>query len=336
MRHNELWSLGLLSHLNFQARWKLLAFLHENVISLDVLAFLWHLRSAQCARAGCQNVRAYECPSCVNLALPDGGYCSEECLKADWETHKLCHDKRNEGSYSYTGSLRPHAYSSAELRPIPEGIAKPEWADAGTPNLDLRARAAIPIALTIDVQKMKVASKLCRDALDAGHRAIKAGVTTEEVDRVVHEYIVSKGAYPSRLNHHKYRSSCTTSVNEAIAHGVPDLRPLEDGDMITLGVSCCKDGYFSDAAETYCVGAVDAQGRKLADTAHRAMMKAIGICKPGLRWAEVGNAVASVAEPAGFSVVRNFSGRGLGKLFEHAPELPHHAGSGVAGAMLPG
>jgi hypothetical protein len=151
VRHNELWSLGLLSHLNFQARWELLAFLHENVITIDVLAFLWHLRSAKCARAGCQNVRAYECPSCVNLALPDGGFCSEDCLKADWETHKVCHEKRNEGSFKYTGSLRPHAYSSAELRSIPEGIAKPEWADSGAPNLDLTARAAIPTALTIDV-----------------------------------------------------------------------------------------------------------------------------------------------------------------------------------------
>lgn len=183
---------------------------------------------------------------------------------------------------------------------------------------------------------MKVASKICRDALDAGHRAIKAGVTTEEVDRVVHEYIVSKGAYPSLLNHHKYPSSCTTSINEAIAHGVPDQRPLADGDMITLGVSCLKDGYFSDIAETYCVGTVDEQGRKLADVSQRALLKAIEICKPGMRWADVGNAVASVAEPAGFSVVRNFSGRGLGKLFQQAPELPHHAGSGIAGVMIPG
>ena len=85
---------------------------------------------------------------------------------------------------------------------------------------------------------MKVASKVCRDALDAGHRAVKVGVTTEEIDRVVHEYIISKGAYPSNLNYHKYPRSCTTSVNEVICQGIPDSRPLEEGDIITLGVSC--------------------------------------------------------------------------------------------------
>lgn len=270
VRHNELWSLKMLSHLNFEARWKVLAFLHENVISIDVLFFLWHLRSAKCSRADCHNVCGYECPSCVNLGLTEGGFCSEDCLKAVWETHKLCHTERNEGSFSYTGSLRPHAYSSAELRPVPEGIAAPEWATTGAPALvvNVTAQASIPIALTIDVQKVKVASKICRDALDAGHRAIKAGVTTEEIDRVVHEYIVARGAYPALLNHHKFPGSCTTSINEAIAQGVPDQRPLEDGDMITLGVGCYKDGYFSDIAETYCVGVVDEQGRKLAETAH--------------------------------------------------------------------
>lgn len=181
-----------------------------------------------------------------------------------------------------------------------------------------------------------MASKICRDALDAGHRAIKAGVTTEEIDRVVHEYIVSRGAYPSLLNHHKFPGSCTTSINEAIAQGVPDQRPLEDGDMITLGVSCYKDGYFSDIAETYCVGLVDEQGQKLSETSHQALMKAIELCRPGTRWAAVGNAVASVAEPAGFSVVRNFSGHGVGKLFYQAPALPHHAGSDIGGVMMPG
>jgi len=135
VRHNELFSLELLGHLNFEARWKLLAFLHENVISIDVLFFFWHLRSAKCSKPDCHNVCAYQCPSCVNLALPDGGFCSEDCLKAVWETHKVAHEKRNEGSFSYTGSLRPHAYSSAELRPVPEGLTKPEWAETGAPDL---------------------------------------------------------------------------------------------------------------------------------------------------------------------------------------------------------
>lgn len=274
----------------------------------------------------------------MNLGLPDAGYCSEACLAADWETHKVRHEKRNEGSFSYTGSLRPHAYPTAGLRPVPEGIAKPEWAKTGAPDLvtTVTAQSTIPRALTIDVQKVKVASKICRDALDAGHRAIKAGVTTDEIDRVVHEYIVSRGAYPSLLNHHQFRGSCTTSINEAIAQGVPDERPLEDGDMITVGVSCYKDGYFSDIAETYCVGQVDEQGRKLAETSRQALMKAVELCGPGRRWADVGISVASVAEPAGFSVVRNFTGHGLGKLFRQAPDLPHHAGSDIGGVMQPG
>ena len=208
----------MLAHLDFTKKWKYIAFLHENVISVDILFFMYNLYGTRCENPECSNVSAYRCPSCLNLGLPGGNFCSESCLQATWETHKLNHDKRGDGGFKYPGSLRPYAYSSATLRPVPADVKKPEWAETGVPHLLVNVTGAntIPYHGPLDIQKMKVASKVCRDALDAGHNAIKVGVTTEEIDRVVHEYIVSKGAYPSNLNYHKYPRSCTTSVNEVI------------------------------------------------------------------------------------------------------------------------
>lgn len=107
------------------------------------------------------------------------------------------------------------------------------------------------------------------------------GVTTEEIDRVVHEFIISNGCYPSPLNYYNFPRSCCTSVNECICHGIPDTRPLEEGDIMNLDISVYKDGYHADLNETYCVGQVSESSRALVEATYDSLMKSIAMCKPG-------------------------------------------------------
>ena len=170
----------------------------------------------------------FKCPSCLNLALPCGNFCSQECLKKTWAIHQLLHKKVGGTTFKYTGTLRPYPYSFVGMRSVPAEIQGPDYAETGAPGLmqSVAGQSTIPIHTTAEIQKIKRACKIGREALDAGHRAAKPGATTEEIDRVVHDYIISRGAYPSPLNYHKFPRSCCTSINEVICHGIPDTRPL--------------------------------------------------------------------------------------------------------------
>lgn len=121
----------------------------------------------------------------------------------------------------------------------------------------------IPVYGAEDLVKIRETCKIARGAIDAGHALVKAGVTTEEIDKAVHEYIIANDGYPSPLNYYKFPRSCCTSVNECICHGIPDTRPLEDGDIINLDISVYKNGFHADMNETYCVGKVSESSRAL-------------------------------------------------------------------------
>ena len=125
-------------------------------------------------------------------------------------------------------------------------------------------------------------------------------------------------------------------MNETICHGIPDTRPLQEGDIINLDISCYKDGFHADLNETFCVGKVSEAAVALIDTTYQALMKSIEICKPGTMYRELGNVIAKVAQPKGYSVVRNFTGHGVGRLFHQAPIVPHYAGNKAIGIMKPG
>lgn len=162
---------------------------------------------------------------------------------------------------------------------------------------------------------MRTACVIARGALDAGHNAVAAGVTTEEIDRVVHEYTISQNAYPSPLNYRNFPRSCCTSVNEVVCHGIPDTRPLADGDIVNIDVSVYFGGYHADLNETYLVGTVSESSRALVEATHDSLFKAIDYCKPGMMYREIGNIIASHVEPLGYSVVRTYQGHGVGANF---------------------
>jgi methionyl aminopeptidase len=183
---------------------------------------------------------------------------------------------------------------------------------------------------------IRAACKIGRDALDAGHRIIAPGVTTEEIDKVVHEYIISQGAYPSPLGYYNFPRSCCTSVNEIICHGIPDTRPLEEGDIINLDISCYKDGVHADLNETFCVGKVSESSRALIEATYESLMLCIEQCKPGTMYREMGNIISGHVEPKGYSVVRSYQGHGVGRMFHQAPSVPHYSKNKAVGFMKPG
>lgn len=170
-----------------------------------------------------------------------------------------------------------------------------------------------------EIEKIRKACQVARGAQDAGHAIIKPGVTTEEIDKVVHDYIIANGAYPSPLNYYNFPRSCCTSVNECICHGIPDTRPLEEGDIVNLDISCYLDGVHADMNETYCVGKVSESSRQLIEATYDSLMKSIEYCKPGNMYREVGNIIAGHVEPLGYSVVRSYTGHGIGRMFHQAP-----------------
>lgn len=125
--------------------------------------------------------------------------------------------------YKYSGPQRPFPYSFKGHRPVPDHIKKPEYAKSGMPH---SKEKYVPVIEGEELETLKIACKIGREAIDLGHKAVAVGVTTEEIDRIIHEYIIDNDAYPSPLNYNKFPRSCCTSINEVICHGIPDTRPL--------------------------------------------------------------------------------------------------------------
>lgn len=176
-----------------------------------------------------------------------------------------------------------------------------------------RHEKVIPVCTEEEIEGIRVACKIGRKALDAGHAAAKAGATGEDIDRVVHETIIDEDAYPSPLNYYNFPKSVCTSVNEIICHGIPDSRPLVDGDILNIDVSVFKNGYHGDLNETYHIGEVAESSAHLVKNAYISLMKAIEICKPGTMYRDVGKVIQNHCDSVGLSVVRSYCGHGIGK-----------------------
>ena len=150
-------------------------------------------------------------------------------------------------------------------REVPEHIPRPDWADTGYPTSEERSRQQreTPVRSAADIRRLKASCALGRAILDAAHAIVKPGVTTDEIDRVVHDYTIEHGAYPSPLNYHSFPKSVCTSVNEVVCHGIPDQRELADGDIVNVDVSCLLNGWHGDLNETFTVGNVNDESKRL-------------------------------------------------------------------------
>lgn len=245
--------------------------------------------------------------------------------------------------YDFTGTLRPTLYSPK--RQVPSHVRKPDYANhlSGVSDSEQRDKAtnnAIRVYTDDDLDGetgLRHACKMGREVLDIAGKALRVGVTTDEIDRVVHEASIERNCYPSPLNYYNFPKSVCTSVNEVICHGIPDYREVSDGDVVNIDVTVFnKGGYHGDLNETFCVGTVDADGQKLVQTAFQCLSAALDIVKPGTLYRDLGNAIHKVASKNKCSVVRTYCGHGIGSLFHTAPNVPHYHKNKAKGTIKKG
>lgn len=240
--------------------------------------------------------------------------------------------------FRYTGPLRPGVQSPT--RSVPEHIKRPKYAKSGIPR-DKRPKVPwdIEIKDADTIARMRVAGKHAREILDLAGALAVPGVTTDEIDAMVHAETLARGGYPSPLNYNRFPKSCCTSVNEVVCHGIPDDTVLVEGDIINIDITIFYDGVHGDCSETFIVG--DARkahpvAKKLVKTTYDSLWAAIDICGPGVPVNKIGGAIQAVAHRAGFSVVRNFVGHGIGEVFHTTPNVFHYKNSDALGTMQPG
>ncbi len=183
---------------------------------------------------------------------------------------------------------------------------------------------------------MRRAGRLAAQVLDFITPYVVPGVTTEELDRLCHEYIVDHGAIPAPLNYRGFPKSICTSVNHVVCHGIPGPKRLKEGDTLNIDVTVILDGWHGDTSRMYFVGRVGVKARRLSDVTYEAMMRGIATVRPGARLGDVGQAIQSFVESHGFSVVRDFCGHGIGRVFHDAPNVLHYGQPDTGPELLPG
>ena len=193
-----------------------------------------------------------------------------------------------------------------------------------------------------DIAKMRVAGRLGSEVLDYLTPHVKAGVTTQQLDRLAHDYIVGvQKAIPAPLNYAPpgytpYPASICTSVNHVVCHGIPNDRALKDGDVVNIDVTVIKDGYHGDTSRMFIVGKVPTHVQRLCQITYEAMWQGIARVRPGVRLGDIGHAIQTFAEGAGYSVVREFCGHGIGRKFHEDPQVLHYGRPGTLEELRPG
>jgi methionyl aminopeptidase len=181
---------------------------------------------------------------------------------------------------------------------------------------------------------MRKAGRLAAETLDMITPEVRTGVTTEDLDRLCHEFIIARDAIPAPLNYRGFPKSICTSVNHVVCHGIPSPdKRLKDGDIINIDVTVIIDGWHGDTSRMFFVGKPSIKARRLVETTYEAMMRGIEAVRPGIRLGDIGHAIQSFAEARRFSVVRDFCGHGLGQIFHDAPSVLHY-GRPDSGPML--
>lgn len=188
-----------------------------------------------------------------------------------------------------------------------------------------------------EIAKMRIAGRLAGEVLDYITPFVKAGVTTEELDKLCHDYMVNvQGCIPAPLNyaphgHAPYPKSICTSINHQVCHGVPGDKKLKNGDIVNLDITTIKDGYHGDTSRMFYVGEPSIQARRLCESTHEAMWRGIRVVRAGASLGDIGHAIQSFAEGLGYSIVREFCGHGIGKKFHEEPQVLHYGkpGTGV-------
>lgn len=187
-----------------------------------------------------------------------------------------------------------------------------------------------------DFEGMRRAGRLAAETLDFIGPHVQPGVTTGVLDRLCHEFIVDHGAIPAPLGYRGFPKSICTSVNHVVCHGIPGDKRLEPGDILNIDVTTIMDGWHGDTSRMFVVGQAAVKARKLIDVTYEAMMRGIRVVRPGATVGDIGHAIQTYAENHRFSVVRDFCGHGLGKVFHDAPSILHYGKAGTGATLKPG
>jgi methionyl aminopeptidase len=188
----------------------------------------------------------------------------------------------------------------------------------------------VTIKTPAEIEKMRIAGRLAADVLRMIRPHVQPGITTGELDRLCHEFIVNEQqAVPAPLNYRGFPRSICTSVNHQVCHGIPGDKKLKKGDIVNIDITVIKDGYHGDTSKMFFVGEPSIQARRLVQVTHEAMLKGIEIVRPGARLGDIGNVIQRHAESHGFSVVREYCGHGIGREFHEDPQVLHYGQPGT-------
>jgi len=190
----------------------------------------------------------------------------------------------------------------------------------------------ITIKTAAEQEKMRLAGRLTADVLDMIAPHVQPGISTSELDRICHQFIVEvQDAVPAPLNYRGFPRSICTSVNHVVCHGIPGDRKLRNGDIVNVDITVIKDGYHGDSSRMFAVGKPGIQGARVMEVAHEALWRGIRVVRPGAFLGDIGHAVQSYTEEMGCSVVREYCGHGIGRGFHEDPQVLHYGkpGSGI-------
>jgi len=205
-------------------------------------------------------------------------------------------------------------------REVPSSIARPEYVGKKTPREGFSGDLYSPE----EIEGIRRAGRIAAGAIAEVEKVVAPGMTTDDIDRMVHEYLLDHGAYPSTLGYRGFPKSCCTSLNEVICHGIPDDTVLEEGDIVNLDVTAYLDGFHGDTNRIFGVGEVSEEASLLMKRTEEALMRGIRAVKPGREVNVIGRAIEAYANRFGYGVVRDFTGHGVGKEFHSGLIIPHY------------
>lgn len=181
-----------------------------------------------------------------------------------------------------------------------------------------------------DIAKMRIAGRLAAQVLEMIGEHVQIGVTTDELNTICHDYIVNvQKAIPAPLNYNGFPKSICTSINHVVCHGIPNDKPLKDGDIINIDITVIKDGYFGDTSKMFSVGKTSEWAERLCRVTQECLYKGIEIVRPGTRLGDIGEVIQKHAESNGYSVVREYCGHGIGTVFHEEPQILHYGKAGT-------
>jgi len=248
---------------------------------------------------------------------------NDPCWCGSGRKYKRCHR-------ASTDRVRPGQIGPR--RRVPEGICQPDYARTGNPGTEDEPMVKPPEVLAA----MRRAGRAAAEVLQVVGAAVAPGVTTDELDSLAHEECIRRGGYPSPLNYMGYPKSLCTSVNEVICHGIPDSRPLRDGDIVNLDVTIYLDGVHGDTNATFYVGQVDEASRHLVEVTRECLELGIAAVRPGRPLSDIGLAIETHASRNRLGVVRAFVGHGIGTAFHSRPTVLHYFDPSATTLMVPG